>query len=85
MVEYMLGVARDEGEITKARMEAYTWLADRGFGKPTQTEVRFSGDGGVAVNELATTCSREELDLMIEDVQERIRQEGGDPPAENGL
>jgi hypothetical protein len=60
------------------------WLADRGFGKPTQTEVRFSGDGGVTVNELATTCSREELELMIEDVRERIRQRGGDPDAENG-
>jgi hypothetical protein len=79
MVEYMLRVARDEGRMTKARTDAYSWLADRGFGKPTQTEVRFSGDGGVTVNELATTCSREELELMIEDVRERIRKRGGDP------
>jgi hypothetical protein len=78
MVEYVLRVARDESETTKARIDAYTWLADRGFGKPTQTEVRFSGDGGVTVNELATVLSREELDLMIEDVQERIRKRCGD-------
>jgi hypothetical protein len=88
MVEYMLRVARDEGETTKARSEAYTWLADRGFGKPTQTEVRFSGDTmtqSEVVTELATRCSRDELEAMIEDVQERIRQKRGDPPAENGL
>jgi hypothetical protein len=84
MVEHMLRVARDEDEGTKVRVEAYTWLADRGFGRPTQTEVRSRGDGGVTVNELATTCSREELELMIEDVQERIRQKGGDPELENG-
>jgi Family of unknown function (DUF5681) len=30
MVEYMLRVARDEDEATKVRVEAYTWLADRG-------------------------------------------------------
>jgi hypothetical protein len=85
MVEYMLRVARDETETTKARIESYTWLADRGFGKPTQTEVRFSGDGGVTVNELATELSREEVDLMIEDLQERIRKRRGDPDVENGL
>jgi hypothetical protein len=45
MFEYMLRVARDEGEATKARIDAYTWLADRGFGKPTQTEVRFTAEG----------------------------------------
>jgi hypothetical protein len=84
MVEYMLRVARHESETTKARIDAYTWLADRGFGRPTQTEIRFSGDGGVTVNELATSCSREELELMIEDVRERIRRRGGDPDAENG-
>ena len=53
----MLRVARDETEATKARFEAYTWLADRGFGKPTQTEVRFSGDAmteSETVRELAT-------------------------------
>jgi hypothetical protein len=87
MVEYMLRVARDESETTKARSEAYTWLADRGFGRPTQTEVRFSGDAmteSETIRELATRCSKAELDAMIEDVQERIRQKGGDPDVENG-
>jgi hypothetical protein len=83
MVEYMLRVGRDESEGTKVRIDAYTWLTDRGFGKPTQTEVRFSGDGGVTVNELATELSREELDLMIEDVQARIAARG-EPATDNG-
>jgi Family of unknown function (DUF5681) len=86
MVEYMLGVARDEAEASKTRIDAYTWLSDRGFGKPTQTEVRFTGDTlttSEAVTELAG-LSRETLDLMIEDAEERIRQKGGDPDIENG-
>jgi hypothetical protein len=87
MVEYMLRVARDEAEGSKTRIEAYTWLSDRGFGKPTQTEVRFSGDAmteSETVRELATRFSRDELDAMIENVQERIRRRRGDPPVENG-
>jgi hypothetical protein len=87
MVEYMLRVARDEDEATKVRVEAYTWLADRGFGRPTQAEVRFSGDAmteSETVRELATRFSRDELDAMIENVQERIRRRRGDPPVENG-
>jgi hypothetical protein len=39
---------------------------------------------GEAVRELATRCSRAELDAIIEDVQERIRRRGGDPDVENG-
>jgi hypothetical protein len=31
LVDYMLRVFRDEGESTK-RVEAASWLADRGFG-----------------------------------------------------
>jgi hypothetical protein len=86
MVEFMLRVARDDSETTKARSEAYTWLADRGFGKPTQTEVRFSGDtmtSSEVVTELAG-LSRETLDLMIADAEERLRLAGGDPEVESG-
>jgi hypothetical protein len=34
----MLAVFRDEGEPTRTRVEAATWLADRGFGKPMQLQ-----------------------------------------------
>jgi hypothetical protein len=38
LVAYMLGVFRDEREPTRTRIEAATWLADRGYGKPTQPQ-----------------------------------------------
>ena len=33
-VEVVLGVLRDQTASNRERMEAATWLADRGFGKP---------------------------------------------------
>jgi hypothetical protein len=44
LVEYMLGVLRDEGERTKTRVEAASWLADRGFGRPQQTTLVGTAD-----------------------------------------
>ena len=35
LVEMVLGVIRDQNATNKERMDAATWLADRGFGKPT--------------------------------------------------
>ena len=35
LVEVVLNVLRDENASNRERMEAATWLADRGFGKPT--------------------------------------------------
>ena len=35
LVEVVLGVLRDQNASNRERMEAATWLADRGFGKPT--------------------------------------------------
>ena len=36
LTDFVLSVFRDEnGASTKERMDAATWLADRGFGKPT--------------------------------------------------
>jgi len=34
LVEVVLGVLRDQNASNRERMEAATWLADRGFGKP---------------------------------------------------
>ena len=35
LVEVVLGVLRDQNASNRERMEAATWLSDRGFGKPT--------------------------------------------------
>ena len=35
LVEVVLGVLRDQNASNRERMEAATWLADRGLGKPT--------------------------------------------------
>ena len=37
LVEVMLGVLRDKTASRRDTMQAATWLADRGFGKPVQT------------------------------------------------
>ena len=47
LVDYMLSVFRDERESTRTRVAAATWLADRGFGRPTQTQaIELSTSGG---------------------------------------
>jgi len=40
----MLAVMTDSGRKIDQRMEAATWLADRGFGKPAQV-IAHGGDG----------------------------------------
>ena len=35
LVDVVLAVLRDQNASNRERMEAATWLADRGFGKPT--------------------------------------------------
>ena len=40
----MLRVFRAEGESTKTRVEAASWLADRGFGRPQQTTLVGTAD-----------------------------------------
>jgi hypothetical protein len=44
LVDFMLGVFRAEGESTKTRVEAASWLADRGFGRPQQTTLVGAAD-----------------------------------------
>ena len=34
LTDFVLSVFRDENATNKERMDAATWLADRGFGKP---------------------------------------------------
>jgi hypothetical protein len=44
LVDFMLRVFRTEGESTKTRVEAASWLADRGFGRPQQTTLVGTAD-----------------------------------------
>lgn len=46
LVRLMLEILRDSRANVRLRMEAATWLADRGFGKPAQT---VSGEGGGSI------------------------------------
>jgi Family of unknown function (DUF5681) len=52
LVDYMLGVFRNESESTRTRVEAASWLADRGFGKPQQTSLIASVDAAQQQPEL---------------------------------
>jgi hypothetical protein len=78
MVEYMLRVARDEAEAAKARIEAYTWLANRGFGRPTQTEVRLSLDDPVTALGFRNAFTRGELEVLRDAARaKRLELESG--------
>jgi hypothetical protein len=46
IADFMLAVMTDTGRRIDQRMEAATWLADRGFGKPAQM-LATAGDEGV--------------------------------------
>jgi hypothetical protein len=45
IADFMLRVLDDETERTETRMQAAQWLADRGFGKPTQPQALELGTG----------------------------------------
>jgi hypothetical protein len=45
ILEYVLDIARNEDLKPEVRLQALTWLSDRGFGKPTQTLELGGGDG----------------------------------------
>ncbi|MQF64295.1 hypothetical protein FIM03_03240 [SAR202 cluster bacterium AD-802-L14_MRT_200m] len=53
LVEVVLSVLRDENASNRERMEAATWLADRGFGKPAPVrddDVPGIGDFTIVMN-----------------------------------
>ena len=53
LVEVVLGVLRDQNASNRERMEAATWLADRGFGKPAPVrddDVPGIGDFTIVLN-----------------------------------
>ena len=54
LVEVVLGVLRDQTASNRERMEAATWLADRGFGKPAAVrddDVPGIGDFTIVIND----------------------------------
>jgi hypothetical protein len=68
----VLRVFRDEGESTKTRVEAASWLADRGFGRPQQTTLIGEAEPAIMPSEI----SQEEL---AAEMRRRLRKlEGGD-------
>jgi hypothetical protein len=54
LVEVVLAVLRDQNASNRERMEAATWLADRGFGKPAPVrddDVPGIGDFTIVIND----------------------------------
>ena len=54
LIEVVLGVLRDQTASNRERMEAATWLADRGFGKPASVrddDVPGIGDFTIVIND----------------------------------
>jgi hypothetical protein len=61
LVEYMLGVFRDPAAPRRDRTAAATWLADRGFGRPTQTVLNTPAAPQVSSREDVRSLADEEL------------------------
>ena len=53
LTDFVLSVFRDENASNKERMDAATWLADRGFGKPTVN----SGSQAPGIGDFTITIS----------------------------
>jgi hypothetical protein len=74
LVDYRLGVFRDEGESTKTRVEAASWLADRGFQRPQQTTLVGEAEPEIMPSEL----NEEEL---AAEMRRRLRELEGEDAA----
>ena len=70
LVDYMLRVFRDENASRRDRMQAADWLADRGFGKPTQPTRQEIVDvpPGVRLEDLP----REQRDALIAEKKRQL-------------
>jgi hypothetical protein len=76
LVDFMLRVLRSEGESTRTRVEAASWLADRGFGRPQQTTLVGVADEQASYSPYAH-LSDEELEERIAQLRARV---GWGPP-----
>lgn len=73
LAEFVLSIFRTS-KSGRERMEAASWLADRGFGKPRQG-VELSGEGGGPV--AVASLSIEDIDKLYAIVKRReVREDG---------
>jgi hypothetical protein len=75
LVEVMLGVLRDASAARKDRMQAATWLADRGFGKPVQTISAEVDEAEQRRLELASMPDPE-LERQVAEIEKRLGLKG---------
>ena len=63
LTDFVLSVFRDENVSNKERMDAATWLADRGFGKPTVN----SGSQAPGIGDFTITISEpdDQIDRLL--------------------
>ena len=63
LTDFVLSVFRDENASNKERMDAATWLADRGFGKPTVN----SGSQAPGIGDFTITIGEpvEQIDELL--------------------
>lgn len=67
LIEYAISVW--QGDNPKLAWEAFTWLSDRGFGKPTQALELTGAEGGPI--EFAVQEARDKLAAQLADIAER--------------
>jgi hypothetical protein len=79
LVDYMLRVFRDEGESTKTRVEAASWLADRGFGCPQQTTLIAEAEPAIMPSELNEEELAAEIRRRLEQTLEGLQNKTAAP------
>lgn len=76
LVKFMLALFRGEhGADLRTRAEAATWLADRGFGKPTQSSANGDGCPRCAAFDIEMVTAKEQLSEKIASMRERMNVE----------
>ena len=73
LVEFMLGLFRGEhGGDLRMRADAATWLADRGYGKSTQTSVNGDDCARCAAFDAESSTAKEQLLEKVAQMRERM-------------
>jgi hypothetical protein len=81
----MLRVFRDEAASRRDRTEAATWLADRGFGRPTQTQLTGSLDTESDVDRMSLPELRQHIAELVSRVSENLPAGASSPAEDAGL
>lgn len=73
LVEFMLALFRGEhGEDLRMRADATTWLADRGFGKPTNVSANNDGCARCTAFDAESSTAKEQLLEKMAHMRERM-------------